>query len=223
MAEEITQDELETTDPEEGKELTLETEEETKEETPEETPSDPLDGITDVEELRKRAKGFRSERNRLKEPEAPKPETPKEPPKVEPESEFLSKKDFYKSNERKAITELTKGLEADSDEVKSHKAYITENWDKISTLYTPRMGKDTPEDILEDLSDAVTLYISKNQPKADDGASALSETSGGGGGSFAPSTEEKKEPPRFKEAVQPEEWYKLSPKSEERLKKKGIL
>jgi len=137
-------------------------------------------------------------------------------------SEFLSKKDFYKSNERKAINELTAVSESDPEDVKARKAYITENWDKISPLYTSRKGKDTPEDILEDLVDAVTLYVAKNPPKEDDGSGELSTTSGGGSGSTVPKTESKDEL-NIPQSAQPKDWYKLTPASEAKLKERGVL
>jgi len=201
---------------EEATELELET---PTEETPEETPSDPLDEIEDLDELRKRAKGFRSQVSRLK--DKPKEEL-KEEPTEEPPSEYLSKKDFYKSNERKAINELTRVVESDPEDVQARKAFVTENWESIKEYYTPRKGKDTPEDILEDLVDAVTLYSAKHKPAVAD-PKELAQTTGGGHSSAIPIKDIAVDPPGMKTSTQPKDWYTLSPASEERLKEKGVL
>lgn len=199
------------TTPKEGTDLELEEGTEPEGEEPE-SKNDPLDEIEDVEELRKRAKGYRTERNRLKnKPE----EKPKEPETEEPKGDFLSRKDFYKSNERKAILSLTRAVDSDSDEVKEQKSFIADNWEQIRSLYTPRSGKDTPEDIAEDIQDAVTLYKVKNPPKEDGKSEELSSTTGGGTPSSTPKGEkERKEPPRFKLPVQPDNWYE--PKKEDK-------
>ena len=204
---------------EEGKELELEdtpeaevkTTEKSETKEKEEPQSDPLDEVEDIEELRGKAKGYRSAAQKAKKPPEPKEEEADEAP----ESGFLTKKDFYKANEKKAIHALTRVEDSDSDEVKADKAYITENWDQIRTFYSARKGKETTEDIQDDLGDAVMLFKSKNPPKEDDGSSELSETTGGGGGSKkAPAEEKAEEPPAYKLPIQPVDkdgnvqWYK---------------
>ena len=186
---------------EQGKELELD------DDSQESTPSDPLDGIDDIEELRKRAKGYRAASRRK-----PKEEPEEVEEAEETQSDFLTRKDFYKSNERKAIHSLTRVESTDSDEVKAQKQFISDNWDHIKTLYTPRSGKDTPEDILDDLKDAVTLYAAKNPPQQESNAEVLSTTVATGAPSRPQRAETKAEPPRFKMPVQPDEWY---PKKEE--------
>jgi len=156
--------------------------------------SDPLDGITDPDELRNKAKGYRSagtryktERDEAKANAAPAP-APEATPAPTGEG-FVAKKDFYKGNEKKAIRSLTRAEDTDSAEVKAEKAYLTENWDHITKLYTPRSGKDTPEDIRDDLNDAITLFRKKNPPKQDDGTGDLAPISSPGGSGSAPTPE----------------------------------
>lgn len=186
---------------EEGTELELGGKE-TPVETPE-APRDPLDEITDTDELRNKAKGYRSASTRYKKERDEAKDKPPEEPKEEPKGEFLTKEDFYKANERKAINSLTVIDKADSDEVKAQKTYVKDNWKDISAFYQPRLGKDTPEDILADLNDALTLYTSKNPRTEDvDTGKVMQETSGTGHQSPTP-TEEKKEPPNFVLPVQP--------------------
>jgi len=177
-----------------------ETEEEPEgktEDKPEDPKSDPLDDIKD-EEARNQAKADRAKARRAKE----KPEAHKA------EGEFLSKKDFYKSNERKAIKSVLEVPEDASDEVKADKAYIADNWKGIRELYSNRKGKETPDDVLEDINDAIALYKLKNPPKEeDDSAEELQKVTGKGtGGGDAPKTE-KPLPPGFNLPVQPDSWY----------------
>ena len=79
--------------------------------------------------------------------------------------EFLTKADFYKSNERKGILMATTLQENDSADIKEMKATISDKWSDISTFYTGRSGKDTPEDIAEDIYDAYVTWRRRNPSK----------------------------------------------------------
>lgn len=164
---------------------------------------DPLDDIQDPG-ARAEAKKYRAiARRAVKKPvvaapaDAPAPavDTPKPA-----ESEFLTKADFYKSNERKAR------LLAEADpEVKA-------NFDKILPYYTPRNGKETPEDILEDLKDAITVFKSRNPiVETDDSKRDLTVTAvvkTGGGGPVSQTAPKTAQPPNYKLPTQPSDWYK---------------
>lgn len=181
---------------EEGKNLEGEETQE-GEESPE---SDPLDEVEDVEELRKRAKGYRAERNRLKKDKSDDPK-PKEEESKPSESEFLTKKDFQKANERKAMVVLQ-----ESD------PFFKENREEIEKLYVSRRGMDTPEDIQEDLKDAITVFKARNPQEQEGNAEELTSTTGGGTASSPSKKPPKKEPKGFKLPTPPENWY---PKKEE--------
>lgn len=170
---------------------------------PEEQGGDPLDEISD-ETARAEAKKWRSIARRMEKKEhvapvaKPAAETPKPEPKPEaPAQEFLTKADFYKANERKAVREAI----ADAE--------VKANWSEIITFYTPRRGKETPEDIAEDIRDAITIFNARNAQKSkDDSAKELSTTkvvkAGGGAQGTTPKTTE---PPNFKLPIQPKDWY----------------
>ena len=69
--------------------------------------------------------------------------------------EPLTKKEFQKANESKAI------------KVACENPDIEENWDKIVKFYTPRHGKNDVDGIVEDINDALTLFQKKNGSKED--------------------------------------------------------
>ena len=158
---------------------------------------DPLDAIQD-EGARAEAKKHRAIARRV-EKDGKKPDEVK-PVKVKPvvpPSEFLTKADFHKANERKAVREAT----ADTE--------VKANWNEIIPFYTPRRGKETPEDILEDIKDAVTLYRAHNPVVGkDDSADQLTTTpvvkTGGG---VADKGTKTPEPSNFKLPSQPKDWY----------------
>lgn len=156
--------------------------------------SDPLDEISD-ETVRSEAKKHRAIARRFEKKE----ETPAPKPEAKADtSQFLTKADFFKSNERKAIREIT----ADAE--------IKANWNEIVPFYTPRRGKETLEDILEDIKDAVTLYKARNPVvEKDDSASDLTTTPvvKTGGGTVDKTTPKPKDPPNFKLPTQPKDWY----------------
>ena len=173
-------------------ELELET---TPERTSTEPSGDPLDDIQD-ETARAEAKKARAIARRVeKKEETPKAQSPEAKPDT---SQFLTKTDFYKSNERKAIREITADVE------------IKAAWNEIIPFYTPRRGKETSEDIKEDIQDAITLYKARNPVvEKDDSADQLTTTpvTKTGGGTIDKVIVKSKDPPNFKLPVPPKEWY----------------
>jgi hypothetical protein len=210
---------------EQQEELELEAKPETPtEELPTEPQSDPQeDRVKTLEEELEKERAEKTKFKNIVERHRNKPEEPEPQEPQVPQGDFLTKEDFYKSNERKAINALTKVSPNDSDDVKASKQYIVENWNHISTLYQPRSGKDTPEDIMEDINDATTLFRAKNPTQPENNSHELAQTSGGGQGSSAPQAPATVDPPRFKQPTPPKEWYKLTPEQEQRLKDRGIL
>ncbi len=161
----------------------------------EETPTtpepsgDPLDDIKD-EAARAEAKKARAIARRQVKPEPAQPATPS--------PEFLTKAEFYKSNEKKARVELEKDPET--------KAIL----DKAIPYYVARNGKDTVEGILEDMGDALALYRIKNPVvETDDSARGLTSSAiiKAGGGSIEKGTPKTPAPPNFKLPSKPSEWY----------------
>lgn len=163
-----------------------------KEETPKEEGGDPLDKIED-ESARAEAKKWRAIAKRIEKKEVT-PATPVVEAKPAAQ-EFLTKADFYKANERKAIREAT----ADAE--------VKANWSAIVPFFVSRRGKETPEDIKEDIQDAITIFNARNAKTAkDDSAAVLTTTSvvkTGGGTSKAPTPTM----PNFKLPAQPKDWY----------------
>ena len=158
---------------------------------PKESSGDPLDDIQDPV-ARAEAKKWRAIARRT--------ESPEEKPVVTASTpEFLTKADFFKSNEKNAIREAT----ADPE--------VKANWSDIVPFYTPRRGKETKEDILEDIKDAIILYKARNPdaPVKDDSVDQLTATpvvkSGGGvADKVAPKPNN---PPNFKLPTPPSQWY----------------
>ena len=159
---------------------------------PTEPSGDPLDDIQDPV-ARAEAKKNRAIARRIEKPE-PKVETP-----APTSSEFLTKADFFKSNERKAIREIT----ADAE--------IKAVWNEIVPFYTPRRGKETAEDIKEDILDAITLYKARNpEVITDDSKNELTATPvvKTGGGTVDKVTKKTPELPNLRLPNHPSEWYK---------------
>lgn len=172
---------------------------------------DPLDALKDdPDQLLKEAKKYRAISQRKK-------DTPKEEkPEKAPESGYLTKADFFKSNEKKAVRLATTISPDDSDEIKAIKKDIADNKDDIFSLYVSRNGKETPEDIVEDIFDAHFLYRKKNPiQESSDGGAELTKSPVVKGGS-APKVEKPADTtsndPRFQRFKSPEEWY---PKKDE--------
>lgn len=170
-------------------------------ETPQGEPpvNDPFDSIED-EGVRAEAKKFRAiARRKEKSVAQPKEETPKEEKPETPKSEFLTKEDFFKSNEKKAIKEAT----ADPE--------VKANWAKIVPFFASRRGRETPEDILEDIKDAITLYKARN-PETEqkvDPAAPLKETTApvGAGGGVKKKEASPQTPPGYQPPSTPKTWY----------------
>lgn len=171
---------------------------------------DPLDDIKD-EAARAEAKKFRAIARRHKDSdEAPAPTPAPKAPAPATSGEFLTKKDFYKSNEKKAIRIATaeRGVIGPDGEVIATAEEVKAHWNEIVPGFTSRRGKELPEDILEDITDAVILWKGRQKkPKADNGARDLSTTAGGGTG--GPGIKSKDAPAQtgIKSAVQPTEWF----------------
>lgn len=153
--------------------------------------SDPLDQMNDPDKLRHEAKKYRGIADRLgktddkdEEPAAPDP------------SDVMTKRDFYKANEKLAIQSVTANQE------------ILENFNAIKEYYTPRRGKDTQKDIEEDLKDAYILWKARNTA-SDDGTTSLSTITVGAGTGTTPAPKQKSDDdPRFNQVSSPENWYK---------------
>lgn len=124
--------------------------------------TDPLEALS-REELLDKAKGYRAAYNRVKPPkEEPQAPAPRQ------ETPYLTKEDFYKSNEKKALNLAGQTDDDISEDIKS-------NWSNIVPFYTPRRGRETPEDILEDMKDAHAVWSRNNKPAkpADDPSAPL--------------------------------------------------
>lgn len=162
----------------------------------EEPGGDPLDDIKD-EAARAEAKKHRAIARRGEKREMTPEKKPEQP--VAPKEEFLTKSDFYKSNERKAIREAT----ADAE--------VKANWNEIVPFYTPRRGKETPEDIMEDIRDAITIFNARNAKSTkDNGVDALTATPVAKTGGHAPGKQSSTATPplqNFQLPTQPKDWY----------------
>lgn len=161
---------------------------------------DPLDAISDVDQLREKARGYRAAYNRVKGDKVEKKEPP--PP---PSSKVLTQEDFYKVNEKRAkeILEVS-----GSDEDKE----IIQNFDAVFDYYIPRSGKDTEKAIIKDLRVARAAWRYENPLKdttADDAKRNLTASSGTRGKSTAVN-EVKKDDSRFALPKGPKDWYKKS-------------
>ena len=155
---------------------------------------DPLDEISDPVARDEAKKARAIARRAVKAKAVPTPEKKLDAPAPE----YITKADFFKTNERKAIREAT----ADPE--------VKAIWDKIVPLYAPRRGKETPEDILEDIKDAVILYHAHNPEKeSDDSAKDLtaSPVVKTGGGEAVKTTPKPQDPPNYVKTAVPSEWY----------------
>lgn len=74
----------------------------------------------------------------------------KDIPEVKSDSEYVTKKEYSQTNEKKAISKLT-GEHPDLDK----------NWEDVIKFYVPRHGKNSQDDIEEDINDAYTLWKSR--------------------------------------------------------------
>lgn len=166
---------------------------------------DPLDKLQG-DALLAEAKKYRAIAKRHK-PEAKNPEVEKPIEKVE--TNFLKKSDFELANQKKAIRMATIVSEQDTEEAKTFKTDLLENWDKARQFYTPRRGKDTPEDILEDIKDAYAVFNTRREKKeVKPDVSDLTTTKTNPTGNAPSPKSPKKEPPNFNLPKKPTEWYK---------------
>ncbi len=170
--------------------------------------SDPLDSIDNVEDAVKEAKKFRSIASRKSSTK----EEPK-PAEIPKEGDYIKRTDFELVNQRKAIRLATTISENDSEEVKAKKADILENWDEVRKNYSPRRGKETPEDILEDITDAFVVFNNRRPPvdeveEGDVVPEEITKTEAKAPVGNPPKPKTKtKNPPNFKLPKQPDEWY----------------
>jgi hypothetical protein len=81
--------------------------------------------------------------------------TYKEKLKAKPkETDYLPKQDFYKANEKTAIDKFVK-----------ENPDVENNWSEFVKHYSGKRGKDSVDDIIQDLDDAKTLFSKYNPPK----------------------------------------------------------
>jgi hypothetical protein len=124
---------------------------------------DPIDEIDDVDELRKLAKKRRAIDARV----AKKARTEAKKatkPKVD-ESKFVTKDDFYKGNEKKATRALTQITADDSEEEVEFKKDLKANWKEVMGFYRDISGRETVDDIVEDVTDAYNAFRRRNPRK----------------------------------------------------------
>ena len=144
----------------------------------------------------------------------------KTPPKDEgkKEGDFLTRSDFYKHNETVAIKMAEGETKVDPDSFGMTAEQLAEiqedikaNFDEMKKFYSPKSGKDTSEDIFNDLLDAHAAWRRRNPKKpADADAKARAELTkqrGNRGGSPDPKDQVQR-PKVFKSKVPPSEWYK---------------
>lgn len=127
--------------------------------------------------------------------------------KKELETNQPSKKDddaiqrFEKANERKAI----RLIESSDDD---NLVEINENWEDIVANYVPRRGRDTEEDILDDIMDAHAIWkrkqsVSKSTKEAESGVMQTRGTKGSSPSPAKPKTEK-----IIKRTQKMGDWYK---------------
>lgn len=108
---------------------------------------------------------------------------------------------FEKANERKAVRLIESSEEDDLVE-------INENWDEIVANYVPRRGRDTEDDILDDIMDAHAVWkrkqvVSNSNKEAQ---SEVMQTRGVKGNSPSPAPQKKEK--IIKRSKKMGDWYK---------------
>lgn len=170
--------------------------------------SDPLDSIQDVETLRAEAKKLRAiaAREKKKEGEVP----PATPAAAASRGDFITRSDFELANQKKAVRLITSLSATDSAESKERKADILANLESVKQFYSPHRGKDTPEDIAEDLDDAYTLFRKRSPATKPDGTKELKENKiiQGTGVGATPPQQPAQDPPGYRKSKGPTDWYK---------------
>lgn len=124
------------------------------------------------------------------------------------ESKFVTKDEVYKKNQKAAIKIATTVDKNDDSETAKIKKDLDDHWDDIKAFYTPRKGKDSAEDIVEDLYDAHAVWARKNSGKGADGKSARADIGadrGTGGSSPARGAAPRKS--ILPKNVAPKDWY----------------
>ncbi len=169
---------------------------------------DPLDKITDPEELRKIAKAERGKAQRYgKKPE----KAPVSSPAAS--AELVTKKDFHKINEKSAIEQVTTVSDSDSDEDKQIKKDLNEHWNDIKKHYAPKSGRDRVKDIVEDIFDAHAAWKRRGGVKAPDTskeATAELARSAGKPGGGKPAQTAKPSATKIPRPTQMTDWFKKS-------------
>lgn len=187
---------------EETEEVTLESEEKSEDKkktsTESEDSGDPLDKLSH-EDLLGEAKKIRAINNRKDKSDKVEIEVEKVEKPKSTETLYMTKKDFELSNEKKAIRIAKESSEE-----------ISENFGEISKFYTIRAGRETPEDIFEDIKDAHTLWKSKQPSEEEETEKNLATSSVAKPSGKAP---EKKDKPSLvtfpgeEEVDLAEKWY----------------
>lgn len=93
-----------------------------------------------------------------------KKEVPESAPSQPSDTDAIAR--FEKANERNAIRTIESSEEYEE---------VNENWDEIVASYVPRRGKDTAEDILDDILDAHAVWKRMQKPAEPDTKQAASE------------------------------------------------
>lgn len=106
---------------------------------------------------------------------------PKEEKKVETStatvdtSKFVTKDDQYKANQKTAIKIATTVGKDDDAETAKIKKDLDENWEEVKAFYTGRRGKDSPDDIVEDLFDAHAVWSRNKKTSKNSGKEATAD------------------------------------------------
>lgn len=140
---------------------------------------------------------------------------PKEEKKVETSttagvdtSKFVTKDDQYKANQKIAIKIATTVTKDDDAETAKIKKDLDENWEEVKAFYTGRRGKDSADDIVEDLYDAHAVW-SRNKKTSKSGgkeATANLATDKGTGGK-SPSNTSAARSRIIPKNTNPADWY----------------
>ncbi len=130
-------------------------------------------------------------------------------PAAADESKFVTKDDQFKINQKRAISLATTVDEKDKPEVAKIKKDLDENWDEIKAFYTGRNGKDTPEDIVEDLFDAHAVWLRRTGGKkgADEKNARANITNDRGTGGRTPDNSTSKRTRVLPKDTKPQDWY----------------
>lgn len=158
---------------------------------------DPLDTLTDVEEIRREAKKYRGIAARKEK---------KEVPAQTADTPYLTRDEFYATNRKQAITLISQI--SDNDPLAETKRDLNDNWDDIVKYYVVRNGQETPENILEDIYDAHLVWKRRQPGGADDSARILQGTvvTTPTGGRTETKTDTKSDS-RFSKGTPPAKWY----------------